>query len=520
MSKCHEDSGFSKLSNTCIICNQLVYGYKALEKHLLSVHAEESGQPIDVEHSLVEDALKKANATAATFKTAVAADFSAVFQGEDELYHCPKCPKTHTDIKALRTHIKTHINMNLECGVCQKMFKNPTLLKQHVQRHRTDAVYNCDVCDKKFMTLQKLNKHRKVHRQGQSFTCDLCGMSFTQNEYLQKHLKCHTDIRPHVCTICKKTFRTKPELRVHAVVHTRETPYTCQHCGRGFSQKGNYRIHLAQHTGQKPYQCSQCPLSFALRCHLTRHEATHNQKINYRCIWCSKECTLRKHMQMHVARVHKEDFFQFEEQMKLASPMPIAASQKKLYNRKVASTGKVRKPYKVRHDVIKHDETALCLMQYTTGTAFKELHFQDPSGSEAQVMEVVQPDTEILMDTSMIPTLTETPKDTHENLDRNLEILVSDEHQNYLKHKVVSSAPELLTCQDQGPEPTAQTEQHNLEIVFGDNNEINIIIQDPRVLTNLVGDSSLVAFHEDGLDSIQTSLPSTMGVLISPKEDS
>ncbi|KAH9496411.1 hypothetical protein Btru_012573 [Bulinus truncatus] len=444
MSEVHEDAGFSKLSNTCIICNELVYGYKALEKHLLQNHAEDSGLPVEEEEGLVEEALKNSEIDITTYRKA-GKNTSEIYQDEEGNYHCPSCSKVHSDLKALRTHIRIHVNMNLKCSICHKTFKNPTLLKQHVQRHRKDAVYTCDTCNKKFLTLQKLNKHRKVHHNTGNFVCELCGMAFALNDYLQKHKRCHTDKRPHCCTICGKMFRTKPELRVHVLIHTRETPYKCQYCSRGFSQKGNYRIHLAQHTGEKPYQCDQCEISFALLCHLKRHKITHDQKINYRCIWCDKECTQRKHMQMHVQRVHKEDFYQYEEQMKLETPIPIAPSQAKLYNRRLGKVNKVRRQYRTKAQ--KCDST---IQQLMNGVVAKtEMIDEDMEASEDIVIE---------------PLVEHMIKTSHEN--GGYEILVSDDHQSYAKHSI-----------------------SNVEIVMGENNEINIIIKDPSTFQDVIGDS-------------------------------
>ncbi|CAL1546081.1 unnamed protein product [Lymnaea stagnalis] len=452
MSETHEDAGFSKLSNTCIICNELVYGYKALEKHLLQNHAEDSGLPVEEEEGLVEEALKKSEMDIAMYRKAGASS-TDIYQDEEGNYHCPSCSKTHTDVRALRTHIKTHINMKLECTICNKNFKNPTLLKQHVQRHRKDAVYMCDTCNKKFLTLQKLNKHRKVHHSSGNFVCELCGMSFALNDYLQKHKRCHSDKRPHCCTICGKNFRTKPELRVHVLIHTRETPYKCQYCNRGFSQRGNYRVHLAQHTGEKPYQCEQCDISFALLCHLKRHKITHDQKINYRCIWCEKECTQRKHMQLHVQRVHKEDFYQYEEQMKLETPVPIHPSQTKLYNRKLGKASKVRRQYRTRAQ--KCDAT---IQQLMNGVITKS--------------EVLEEDMETSEDIVIEPMVEQMMKTSHES--GGYEILVSEDHQNYAKHTLSAE----LIGQDAS----------NVEIVMGENNEINIIIKDPSALRDVVGD--------------------------------
>ncbi|GFO03378.1 Zinc finger protein 26 [Plakobranchus ocellatus] len=499
MSDAHEDVGFSKLSNTCIICGQLVYGYKALEKHLLEKHAEDSGLPVDEENNLVEEALKKSETDIQHYK-AVGRDTSEISQDEFGNYQCPSCPKTHPELRAIKTHMRTHVNMELECSHCGKTFKNPSLLKQHIQRHRKDAIYSCDTCNKSFLTLLKLNKHCKVHHAKGNFVCDLCGASFALNEYLQKHKKCHTDIRPHVCTMCAKTFRTKAELRVHFLIHTRETPYTCQYCGRGFSQRGNYRTHLAQHTGVKPYQCDKCPLSFALKCHLTRHLATHDQLIQYRCLWCDKECTQRKHMQMHVLRVHKEDFVHHEEAMKLDTPTPIPESQARLYNRRPAKASKIRKQYRTRAEQCDpestdHDVSSDAMAHMIVGLPATSVAKSEPMDISAaeNIIHVVDGMVEHAMVSCAVPedmgiAVSQQGSSHHSNMG-NFEVLVnnSEDHQAYTKSEIPvdgAAMADLLL-------------QENMQLVVGENDEISIIIKNED--TENVGLSDHHVFEHSGV---------------------
>ncbi|GFR89334.1 zinc finger protein 26 [Elysia marginata] len=487
MTEAHEDVGFSKLSNTCIICGQLVYGYKALEKHILEKHAQDSGLPVDEENNLVQQAVKKSDTDIAEYKS-VGKNTAEITRDEFGNYQCPSCPKTHPDLRAIKTHMRTHVDMELECSHCGKTFKNPSLLKQHIQRHRKDAIYTCEVCDKSFPTLLKLNKHCKVHHAKGNYVCELCGASFALNEYLQKHRKCHNDIRPHSCSVCAKTFRTKPELRVHFRIHTRETPHICQYCGRGFSQRGNYRTHLAQHTGVKPYQCDRCPLSFALKCHLTRHLATHDQLIQYRCLWCDKECTQRKHMQMHVLRVHQEDFVKHEEAMRLDTPTPIPESQARLYNRRPAKASKIRRQYRTKAEkcepaVTDHPELPSdSVAQMIVGLPAKSEPVDVTPATEGNIIHVVDAVEEHAMVSCVVPEeVAAVPQQRNSGGSSmgNFEVLVnggtSEDHQAYTKNDItidgtVSAADLLL--------------QENMQLVVGDNNEISIIIKNEEDLHN------------------------------------
>ncbi len=52
----------------------------------------------------------------------------------------------------------------LKCSKCNKRFKNPTLLQQHVKLHRGPTVYKCGQCHETFNDdLGKFLEHREIH---------------------------------------------------------------------------------------------------------------------------------------------------------------------------------------------------------------------------------------------------------------------------------------------------------------------------------------------------------------------
>ena len=51
----------------------------------------------------------------------------------------------------------------LKCSKCNKRFRNPSLLQQHVKLHRGSTLYRCRQCRENFRELNKFLEHRLVH---------------------------------------------------------------------------------------------------------------------------------------------------------------------------------------------------------------------------------------------------------------------------------------------------------------------------------------------------------------------
>ena len=69
---------------------------------------------------------------------------------------------TETDlIKGHRAQRQTRVS--LKCSRCNKRFRNPSLLLQHVRLHRGSTLYRCGHCQDKFKELSKFLDHRSTH---------------------------------------------------------------------------------------------------------------------------------------------------------------------------------------------------------------------------------------------------------------------------------------------------------------------------------------------------------------------
>ena len=50
-----------------------------------------------------------------------------------------------------------------ECDVCEKVFRYPSKLAEHMRTHTKEKPYECDVCDKAFRESQHLKRHKRTH---------------------------------------------------------------------------------------------------------------------------------------------------------------------------------------------------------------------------------------------------------------------------------------------------------------------------------------------------------------------
>ena len=58
---------------------------------------------------------------------------------------------------------QTQPRTSFKCSKCNKRFRNPSLLLQHVRLHRGSTLYRCGHCQETFKELSKFLDHRSTH---------------------------------------------------------------------------------------------------------------------------------------------------------------------------------------------------------------------------------------------------------------------------------------------------------------------------------------------------------------------
>jgi len=50
-----------------------------------------------------------------------------------------------------------------ECDVCEKVFRYPSKLAEHMRTHTKEKPYECDMCEKRFTQAGSLQRHVRTH---------------------------------------------------------------------------------------------------------------------------------------------------------------------------------------------------------------------------------------------------------------------------------------------------------------------------------------------------------------------
>ncbi|KAJ2946105.1 hypothetical protein O0L34_g5027 [Tuta absoluta] len=193
---------------------------------------------------------------------------------------CTICGKKVTNLSdhMLRLH-NPERPKHLQCEICYKNFKLPSLFELHNLEHTKENPFECDLCQKEFGTAKNLLIHkRRVHDKEKPHLCQYCSKQFFKKDKLTEHLRSHTGERPYECEECGKAFYTGHKYRIHKETHSDVKNFECDYCNAKFSMLRYLRNHMLCHTKEKRYPCKYCGVKFGRSDHRNRHQFTAHEK--------------------------------------------------------------------------------------------------------------------------------------------------------------------------------------------------------------------------------------------------
>ncbi|CAH1954096.1 unnamed protein product [Acanthoscelides obtectus] len=183
---------------------------------------------------------------------------------------CGRCTYYYADLSEITTHICVEIPTSN-----QKKKQQPTKSQPSRREPKPIACFGCAACGKVFKRKIDLNRHKKeehaVEKPRQ--VCNICDKSFKNATLLREHYSVHTGEQNYCCDVCGKTFQRLSSRSRHMRKHTtdersRKTPFLCTICGKLFPYSNTMSRHMMSHAGVKRFTCKICNKKFNQMAHL------------------------------------------------------------------------------------------------------------------------------------------------------------------------------------------------------------------------------------------------------------
>lgn len=180
-----------------------------------------------------------------------------------EAFYCEFCnnsKKYPTETKLLDHHARVHSGNRYHCKQCDRRFKYPESLRNHLVRYHTPPElmkwYPCNECNFRGSTAKALEKHKLVHLDNSEkpFKCSYCDKGFGRRYEWNRHEMIHRSEKPFICGICGHMVRTNYLLQKHMRVHQEGRPYACTLCDKTYRDRDTYKKHIKAHAVQMEAQ--------------------------------------------------------------------------------------------------------------------------------------------------------------------------------------------------------------------------------------------------------------------------
>jgi len=146
----------------------------------------------------------------------------------------------------------------LQCTYCNKSYKKPYELRDHMVVHTGDKPYQCDICHKSFAYRRTLWGHSKLHERDEEFGFGISEDSCTKtnNSIVEEDLKdgMNEEILPENLNQCSGDIiqvegtPIKPTKPAQHFDQDSLGRYICPHCPQVFLMPKNLQEHLETHT--------------------------------------------------------------------------------------------------------------------------------------------------------------------------------------------------------------------------------------------------------------------------------
>ena len=161
---------------------------------------------------------------------------------------CSVCEKVFqgTDKTTGYLHLQTHKGYKpFKCKICgQTFFQTTKFLLHHDKFHSKISVNYVENHSRGQIFVHK--RTAKSHTGEKPLECKECEKSFKYPFELKQHLtrRVHMGEKPYMCKECRKTFSLFNDFNQHKLTHLGKKPFKCQICLKSFAQSQNLKYHL------------------------------------------------------------------------------------------------------------------------------------------------------------------------------------------------------------------------------------------------------------------------------------
>jgi hypothetical protein len=219
---------------------------------------------------------------------------------------CSICCKVFRGKMLLKCHMTTHTSLLVPCPQCGKLVKENGMQKHIKYCHKEGADIKCTYpdCDKLFKQPQCLSNHiKRVHLRETSL-CTNCGQSVF-DLYKHKNVCCPENIALITCKFCQKVFASSTSKIIHEkAVHNSEGPTACTICGKMVRSMEQHMDNIHSNKAKRhPCLVEGCGKAFKTSTELNVHTDGVHLKSRSQCADCGQWFSV-KHLKTHIKTAH------------------------------------------------------------------------------------------------------------------------------------------------------------------------------------------------------------------------
>ena len=231
----------------------------------------------------------------------------------------PGCGKVWKAQAFLNAHMKTHLVEQVQCDMCDRVFKNRESLSSHrIRYHLREKNLKCEYpgCEFRCAYESQLNTHKVSHSEIRPFFCsvDGCDKRFASEHLLKQHIDTHSTELKFKCPFdgCPKAFRTEQYMKAHYRNKHSGQEYRCDWPGCDYytDYLGAIKSHSSVHKSSRDFWCDwpQCNKRFKTKQNLTLHKRLHTNDQRYTCDWpgCDYRTAHSGNYRKHKNNVHQK----------------------------------------------------------------------------------------------------------------------------------------------------------------------------------------------------------------------